>query len=186
MLILSRSGEHRVAAEALRRSKRIVVRLRDEVADESLLPGSVLHYVLDTRQSVVVDDASTRARFAAILMSPNTRRGRFFACRCSIEAKLVGVLLLENDSASGVFTPTRIRTLKLVVVAGSERSRKFASLRRSSGAGSEDPTHDRREHCRDIHRGYQEARSWSPMTHTLACWDTTVRISFRAACAGRS
>ncbi|MFY9980144.1 MAG: hypothetical protein WAK22_18090, partial [Candidatus Sulfotelmatobacter sp.] len=43
LLVLSRRGEHRVAAEALRRSKKIVVRLRDEVADESLLPGSVLH-----------------------------------------------------------------------------------------------------------------------------------------------
>jgi PAS domain S-box-containing protein len=132
LLILSRSGEHHVAAEALRRSKRIVVRFHDQVADERPLPGSVLHYVLDTRESVVVDDAPTRARFApdsyvrqhdaqSILYMPLLNR-----------AKVVGVLLLESDSASGGFTPTRIRTLKLVAslaASALENSRLYGDLR---------------------------------------------------------
>jgi PAS domain S-box-containing protein len=137
LLILSRSGEHRVAAEALRRSRRIVVRLRDEVADESVLPTSVLHYVLDTRESVVIDDAPTRTRFAAdrhvrqfnaqsILCLPLLNQGKLN------RAKLVGVLLLESDSASGVFTPARIRTLKLVAslaASALENSRLYGDLR---------------------------------------------------------
>jgi PAS domain S-box-containing protein len=137
LLILSRSGEHHVAAEALRRSRRIVVRLRDEVADESLLPGSVLRYVLDARESVVIDDAPTRARFAAdpyvrqhnaqsILCLPLVNQGKLN------RAKLVGVLLLESDSASGVFTSTRIRTLKLVAslaASALESSRLYGDLR---------------------------------------------------------
>jgi hypothetical protein len=41
LLILLRSDQPRVAAEAVRRSKKIVVRLRDEVASESLLPASL-------------------------------------------------------------------------------------------------------------------------------------------------
>ena len=132
LLILSRSGEHRVAAEALRRSKRIVVRLRDEVADESLLPGSVLHYVLDARESVLVDSDAARARFAA---DPYVRQHKAQSILCLPllnEAKLVGALVLEEDSASGVFTPTRIRTLKLVASLGAsalENSRLYGDLR---------------------------------------------------------
>jgi PAS domain S-box-containing protein len=137
LLILSRSGEYRVAAEALRRSRRMVVRFRDQVANESLLPASVLHYVLDTRESVVVNDAPTRAKFAAdpyvhqfnaqsILCLPLLSQGKLN------RATLVGVLLLESDSASRVFTATRIRTLKLVAslaASALENSRLYGDLR---------------------------------------------------------
>jgi PAS domain S-box-containing protein len=132
LLILPRSGEHHVAAEALRRSRRIAVRLRGEVADESVLPASVLHYVLDTRESVVIDDAPTRARFAA---DPYVHRLNAQSILCLPllnRAKLVGVLLLESESASGVFTPTRIRTLKLVTslaASALENSRLYGDLR---------------------------------------------------------
>jgi PAS domain S-box-containing protein len=115
MLIFSRSGEYSVAAEALRRAKRIDIRLRDDSAHGSLLRGSVISHVLHTRESVVIDDAPTRARFAT---DPHVRQNKTGSILCLPmldRAKLVGgVLLLESDSASGVFTPTRIRTLKLV------------------------------------------------------------------------
>jgi PAS domain S-box-containing protein len=132
LLILSRSGEHRVAAEALNRARKIVVRFRDEVVNESLLPASMLHYVLGTRKSVVIDDAPARARFAA---DPyvNQRNAHSILCLPLLNrAKLVGVLLLESDSASGVFTSTRIRTLKLVAslaASALENSRLYGDLR---------------------------------------------------------
>jgi PAS domain S-box-containing protein len=132
LLILSRSGEHRVAAEALNRARKIVVRFRDEVVNESLLPASMLHYVLGTRKSVVIDDAPARARFAA---DPyvNQRNAHSILCLPLLNrAKLVGVLLLESDSASGVFTSARIRTLKLVAslaASALENSRLYGDLR---------------------------------------------------------
>jgi PAS domain S-box-containing protein len=132
LLILSRSGQHRVVAEALRRSRRIEVRLRDEVANESLLPASVLHYVLDTRESVVIDDAPTRARFAADPYVHKLNAQSILCLPLLNRAKLAGELLLESDSASGIFTPTRIRTLKLVAsmaASALENSRLYADLR---------------------------------------------------------
>lgn len=132
LLILSLSGEYRVSAEALRRSRKIVVRLRDKVASESFLPGSALRYVLDTRESVVLDNASTRARFAA---DPHVRRhkaGAILFLPMLNRGKLIGVLLLESDSASGVFTPSRIKILKLVAsmaASALENSRLYGDLR---------------------------------------------------------
>jgi PAS domain S-box-containing protein len=132
LLILSRGGEYRLAAEALRRSSRIVVRFRDEVANESLVPGSVLHSVLDTRESVVIDDAQTRARFAADPYIHQLNAQSILCLPLLNRAKLVGVLLLESDSVSGVFTPMRIRTLKLVAslaASAFENSRLYGDLR---------------------------------------------------------
>jgi PAS domain S-box-containing protein len=137
LLILPRSDQPRVTAEALRRSKKIVVRLRDEVASESLLPASVLHYVLYPRERVVIVDAAAQSTFAedscrrqpkvgSILCLPLFNRNQ------RNRAKHVGVLLLETDSASGVFTPARIRTLKLVTslaASALENARLYGDLR---------------------------------------------------------
>ena len=131
LLILSRSGEPRIAAEAIRRHETIVVRLRDEVVTESLLPESVVYYVQDTRESVVIDDAATRARFVADPYVDQHKAGSILCLPLLNEAKLVGVLLLENHEASGVFTPSRITVLKLMsslAASALENSRLYGDL----------------------------------------------------------
>ena len=132
LLIQQRSSEPRVAAEALRRSKKIVVRLRDEVATEWLLPASVLHYVLHTRESVVIDDAAAQSTFGPDSYVRRHKLGSMLCLPLLNRAKLVGVLVLESDFASGVFTPRRIRTLKLVAslaASALENSRLYGDLR---------------------------------------------------------
>jgi PAS domain S-box-containing protein len=137
LLILLRSDQPRVTAEAIRRSKKIVVRLRDEVASELLLPASALHYVLQTRESVVIDHVAAQSTFApdsytrrhevgSILCLPLLNQGKLN------RAKLVGALLLESDSVSSVFTTSRIRTLKLIAslaASALENSRLYGALR---------------------------------------------------------
>jgi PAS domain S-box-containing protein len=118
LLILRRSGENRIAAEATRRRKTIVVRLRDEVPAESLLAMCALHRVLHTGENVVIHDAA-RSTFAP---DSYVRQHKVESILClpllnqvePNQAKPVGALLLESESPSGVFTPARIRTLKLV------------------------------------------------------------------------
>jgi PAS domain S-box-containing protein len=133
MLILPRSDQPRVATEALRRSNKIVVRLCDEVASESFLPASVLHSVLRTRESVVIDNAAAQPTLAP---GPYVRRHKVGSILCLPllnRAKHLGVLLLESESASGVFTRTRIRTLKLVAslaASALENSRLYGDLRK--------------------------------------------------------
>ena len=52
-------GEQRIAAEATTSGDAVVVQLRDEPVTGSMLPETILRYVLHTRESVILDDAAT-------------------------------------------------------------------------------------------------------------------------------
>jgi PAS domain S-box-containing protein len=130
-VILSRNGQCRIAAEATRRPNGIVVQLRDEVAIASLLPASVLRHVLRTRKSVVIGDAAGSA-FASDPYLRQHKVGSILGLPLLAQAKLVGVLLLESDLPSGVFTGPRIKLLKLVAALGGsalENLRLYHDLR---------------------------------------------------------
>lgn len=114
LLILSHDTEQRIEAEATTSGDRVVVELRDAVVTAALLPESVLHYVLRTRECTVLDDASIQPPFAT---DPyfNQRKARSILCLPLINhAKLIGVLYLENTLAPHVFAPERIAVLKLL------------------------------------------------------------------------
>src|SRR5277367_1517892 len=114
LLILVRGAAPRIAAEATTSGDTVIVQLRDEAVAAAVLPESVLHYVLRTRESVILDDAVAQSPFAA---DPYIRQqhARSILCLPLInQAKLIGVLYLENNLAPHVFTPARITVLKLL------------------------------------------------------------------------
>src|SRR5439155_11994619 len=77
-------------------------------------PESIVHYVVHTRESVILDDAASRNPFSA---DPHIRQhhARSILCLPLInQAKLIGVLYLENSLTPHVFTPGRIAVLKLL------------------------------------------------------------------------
>jgi PAS domain S-box-containing protein len=114
LLILSRGVEQRIAAEAITGGSAIAVHLRDEAVAEAVLPESVLRYVLRTRESVILDDAAVQSPFAA---DPYIRQHQARSVLCLPllnQAKLIGVLYLENNLAPRVFPPARISVLKLL------------------------------------------------------------------------
>ncbi len=132
LLILLRGGEPRITAEATRRRKTIVLRHCDEVIAESLLPGSVLHYVQKTRENVVIDNAAIRARFVADPYVRQCSAGAILCLPLLMRGKLIGILFLENNLAPNVFTPPRIAVLKLVsslAASALENSRLCRDLR---------------------------------------------------------
>ena len=63
LLILPRGQEPRIEAEATTSGDTVTVRLVDEAVTEPVLPESVLHYVLRTRESVILDDAAAQSPF---------------------------------------------------------------------------------------------------------------------------
>jgi PAS domain S-box-containing protein len=114
LLILAREGEHRIAAEAPASPDTVNVQLRDMPVSEAMLPESVLYYVLHTRDSIILDDASAHPQFAA---DPYIRQHRARSILClplTNQARLIGALYLENNLTTRAFTPARITVLKLI------------------------------------------------------------------------
>jgi PAS domain S-box-containing protein len=114
VLILSRDAESRIEAEATMGGDAVVVQLRNQPVSAAVLPESVLHYVLRTRESVILDDAAAQSPFAA---DPylRQRQARSILCLPLItQAKLIGVLYLENTLTSRAFAPARSAVLKLL------------------------------------------------------------------------
>jgi len=114
LLILPRGDQLLIEAEATTGGNDVTVHQRDASVNAAVLPESVVRYAMRTRHDVIVDDASAENPFAAdpyILQD----RVRSILCLPLInQAKLTGVLYLENNLAARIFTPDRIKVLKLL------------------------------------------------------------------------
>jgi PAS domain S-box-containing protein len=114
LLILPRGVEQRIEAEATTSEDTIIVRLGKASVAEAVVPESIIHYVVRTQDSVILDDASAQHPFSADAYI-RQQHARSILCLPSIkQAKLIGLLYLENNLTPNVFTPTRIAMLKLL------------------------------------------------------------------------
>ena len=131
LLVLAREGGPRLEAEATTDGDAIVVRLCDHPVAKTVLPETVLHYVLRTRESVILDDAAAQPLFAA---DPyiRQREARSILCLPLIsQTKLIGVLYLENSLVSHAFTSARIAILQFLAAQAAislENARLYADL----------------------------------------------------------
>lgn len=133
LLILSREEGHRIEAEANTDSGPVRVSPRRDSPGPNDLPMSLLHYVTRTRAPVLLDDACADDRFAADEYI-RRRRTRSVLCLPLVkQARLVGVLYLENDLSTDVFTPARNSVLELLAFEAAislENSRLYDDLQR--------------------------------------------------------
>jgi PAS domain S-box-containing protein len=114
LLILARDIEQRIEAEATTSGDTVMVHLREASVTGTALPESIVHYVVRTQESVILDDASARNSFSADTYI-RQHHARSILCLPLInQAKLNGLLYLENNLTPHVFTPTRIAVLKLL------------------------------------------------------------------------
>jgi PAS domain S-box-containing protein len=114
LLILPRGDEQRIEAEATTSGDTIVVRLREASVAAAALPESIVHYVVRTRESVILDDASTPNAFSADTYIRQKHARSVLCLPLLKQAKLIGVLYLENNLAPRVFAPARTAVLKLL------------------------------------------------------------------------
>ncbi len=148
--------EPRVAAEAHDRWRHGPRGSSDAPATALLLPETVLHYVLRTQESVILDEAAAKPPFAA---DPYIRqhRARSILCLPLInQAKLIGVLYLENNLTPRAFAPARIAVLKLLASQAAvslENTRLYRDLENAK----QDPAPGRRQHHRDLHLGVRRS-----------------------------
>ena len=114
VLIAIRNNELQIEAEARTSRGVIEVALRHTSITPADLPESVLHYVIRTLESVVLHDASAANLF---LTDGYLRRRRTRSILCLPivkQAKLAGLLYLENNLTAGAFTSDRIAVLELL------------------------------------------------------------------------
>ncbi|WP_448265683.1 PAS domain-containing protein [Nostoc sp. DSM 114159] len=72
------------------------------------LPESIINYVIRTHESVILNDATREGHF---INEPYIQQNQTKSLLCLPllnQSKLVGVLYLENQLATGVFTPERV------------------------------------------------------------------------------
>jgi PAS domain S-box-containing protein len=132
LLILFQGDEPRIAAEATTGRGQAEVTLRETAVSPAELPESVLHYVIRTRESVILHDALAQNPFSADGYI-GQKHARSVLCLPLVkQAKLIGVLYLENNLASHVFTPARISVLELLASQAAislENARLYNDLR---------------------------------------------------------
>jgi PAS domain S-box-containing protein len=114
LLILARGDAYRIEAEAEGGAESVRVAPRQSFITSKDLPQSALEHVLRTGETVLLHDASSENRF------PDDdylrgRRARSVLCMPLLkQARLVGVIYLENNRAAGAFTPARVAFLELL------------------------------------------------------------------------
>ena len=114
LLILMRRETPQIEAEATTEQKMVVVTVRQEVVTQALLPESLLHTVIRTRQSVILDDAAVQGPFSADDYIREKRARSILCIPLVKQTQLLGVLYLENNLTSHVFTAARISLVELL------------------------------------------------------------------------
>jgi signal transduction histidine kinase len=176
LLILVRGDEAQIEAEATTRSGSVEVIVRQAAVMPSALPQSALHYVMRTRASVVLDDAS--------VSNPHSedeyvrqRRPRSLLCLPIVkQTKLVGALYLENNLTPRAFTSGRVAVLELLASQAAislENATLYSELQRSEAflAEGQSISHTgswgRRIRSGEIH--------WSEETYRIFEYDRSVK-----------
>ncbi len=113
LLILPSGLEQRIEAEATTSGDAIVLR-SGEASVEASMPESIVHYVVRTQETVIVDDASVQNPFSADPYICQQHPRSILCLPLINQAKLIGLLYLENSLTPNVFTPARIAVLKLL------------------------------------------------------------------------
>src|SRR5712672_1622937 len=132
LLILFQSDEPRTVAAAMSSRDHVEVTLREAAVSPAELPVSMLHYVMRTRQSVILDDALVQNPFSADEYICQKLARSVLCLPLVKQSKLIGMLYLENNLASHVFTPARSSVLELLASQAAislENARLYNDLR---------------------------------------------------------
>ncbi len=179
LLFLRRSDTLQIEAEARTDRKTVEVTLRQETVTPAELPESLLHTVIRTRESVILDDASAPNPFSADEYLRRKRARSVLGLPLVKQAQLIGVLYLENNLTPQVFTPARLAVLKLLASQAAislENARLYTDLRRSEAYLAEA---QRLSHTGSFGWSLPGGEIyWSDETYRIAGFDRATRPTF--------
>src|SRR5262249_14318926 len=131
LLLLPCEAEQRIEAEATTSGDTVIVRLQGADVTATALPESIVHYVVRTHESVMLGDAAGQHSFAEDPYLCQQHARSLLCVPLINQAKLIGVLYLENHLTPYVFTPTRIAVLQLLAFQAAvslENTRLYGAL----------------------------------------------------------
>jgi PAS domain S-box-containing protein len=114
LLILLRDDEPQIEAEAITSHGRAAVTVRRTAIAPFDLPQSALHYVIRTREAVLLDDASVENLYSQDEYLRRKHPRSVLCVPIVKQTKLIGVLYLENNLTPRVFTSDRVAVLELL------------------------------------------------------------------------
>ena len=114
LLLLPQGHRLQIEAEATTHGDAIAVRLREAGEIMAPIPDSLIHYVARTHENVILDDASAPNSFAQDIYFSQHQARSILCLPLLKQAKLIGVLYLENSLTPRVFTPARVSVLKML------------------------------------------------------------------------
>ncbi|BAZ30883.1 multi-sensor signal transduction multi-kinase [Cylindrospermum sp. NIES-4074] len=78
------------------------------------IPASIINYVSNTQEHLLINDATTENNFAADPYIIQYKPKSILCTPILNQGKLIGILYLENSLTVGAFTPERLQILKLL------------------------------------------------------------------------
>jgi PAS domain S-box-containing protein len=114
LLILAVSDGYRIEAEVTTSSDTVTVVQRPTSVTAADLPESILHYVIRTKESVLLHDAAAANPFSADKYIHQHHARSILCLPLLKQGRLAGVLYLENNLTPHVFTPDRVTVLKVL------------------------------------------------------------------------
>jgi PAS domain S-box-containing protein len=135
-LILENAGEWTIeAACELNDGDRVcATRVLQSLPMANCLPESVIQYVIRTHESVILNDATCEGNFINEPYIQHNQTRSLLCLPLLNQSQLVGVLYLENQLATGAFTPDRMQVLKLLSTQAAisiENAKLYSKLRAS-------------------------------------------------------
>jgi PAS domain S-box-containing protein len=134
LLLLLREDEPQIEAEAITGCERAEVTVRRTAVTPFDLPQSVLHFVIRTRERVLLDDASVENLYSQDEYLRRKHPRSVLCVPIVQQTKLVGALYLENNLTSRAFTADRVAVLELLAAQAAislENAGLYSELQRS-------------------------------------------------------
>jgi PAS domain S-box-containing protein len=114
LLFLGRFLKPGIVAEALTRDDKIQVTLEQGLVTPPEFPESILRYVIRTRESVILADASTKNSFSDDKYFQSVSARSILCLPLVKQGIRIGELYLENNQVAGVFNRDRLTVLELL------------------------------------------------------------------------
>lgn len=133
-LILENAGEWIIdaACELKDGANVCATRVLQSIPITNRLPESIIQYVIRTHESVILNDAAREGHF---IHDPYIQQNQTQSLLCLPllnQSKLIGVLYLENQLATGAFTPEQTQVLNLLSTQAAiaiENAKLYSKLR---------------------------------------------------------